>query len=427
MKLSAQQDDALVQVSRWLKSSGDQVFRVFGYAGTGKTTIARLLASEVQESGGLVLFSAFTGKAASVLRSKGCADASTLHSLLYKASETDKTKLQELHRRIKEVDAKLELEDLGEEEAILLSAERRKLLHLFKEERKRTSGPIFGLNDASVVHDAALVVLDEVSMVNSDLARDLLSFGKKVLVLGDPAQLPPVKGTGYFMKDRPNILLTEIHRQARENPILRYATMAREGRSIPYGSEGDGSARKIRKRDTNIHELATRGGQLLIGKNETRRKINRGVREQLGFAGTYPQAGEKLVCLRNDRELGVLNGVLCVAESDVRYDDEEEGLLIDLNYDGNTIPMVPLDPAEFDIYDNPELAEEAAMKNSWDKRRMLQMDFGYALTVHKSQGSEWPVVTLCDDGFGLNMRGNIRNQWLYTAITRAQHQLTIVS
>lgn len=424
MRLSAQQDDAMVQVSRWLKSS-DQVFRLFGYAGTGKTTIARELASEVQSAGGLVLYSAFTGKAASVLRSKGCADASTLHSLLYKASETDETKLQELHRRIKEVDASLSDEQTDEDDIDRLHAERRRLVKLFKEERKRTAGPIFGLNEASIVHEASLVVLDEVSMVNSELGRDLLSFGKKVLVLGDPAQLPPVKGAGFFMQDNPNVLLTEIHRQARDNPILRYATMAREGRTIPYGDEG--AARKIRKKQTNIAELAAEGGQLLIGKNETRRKVNRGVREQLGFHSTYPSAGEKLVCLRNDKEIGVLNGVLCTAASEARYDDEEEGLVIDLEYEGNLIPMVPLDPAEFDIYDNPEMADEVAMRSGWDKRKMLQMDFGYALTVHKSQGSEWPVVTLCDDGFGVGMRGRLREQWLYTAITRAQDKITIIS
>ena len=66
-------------------------------------------------------------------------------------------------------------------------------------------------------------------MVDEDLGRDLLSFGKPVLVLGDPAQLPPVKGGGFFTEAEPDVMLTEVHRQAADNPIIRavHATSAR--------------------------------------------------------------------------------------------------------------------------------------------------------------------------------------------------------
>ena len=81
MQFAPQQDEALKAVSKWLKEGKTPVFRLFGYAGTGKTTLAKHFAEHVD---GDVLFAAFTGKAALVMRSKGCADASTIHSMIYR-------------------------------------------------------------------------------------------------------------------------------------------------------------------------------------------------------------------------------------------------------------------------------------------------------------------------------------------------------
>ena len=81
MELSPQQDEALKAVARWLKAGKPQIFRLFGYAGTGKTTLARYFAEHVD---GQVQFAAFTGKAAQVLRSKGAVNARTIHSLIYR-------------------------------------------------------------------------------------------------------------------------------------------------------------------------------------------------------------------------------------------------------------------------------------------------------------------------------------------------------
>src|SRR6266404_9279040 len=87
---SPEQDAALKAVAEWLKAKPGQgnvplVFRLFGYAGTGKTTLARHLAEGVD---GKVLYAAFTGKAACVMRSKGCRGASTIHRLIYKPPES---------------------------------------------------------------------------------------------------------------------------------------------------------------------------------------------------------------------------------------------------------------------------------------------------------------------------------------------------
>src|SRR6476660_1830889 len=141
------QDNALKSVADWLKAGPGrngtrQVFRLFGYAGTGKTTLARHIA---EDTDGDVKFAAFTGKAASVMRGKGCRGASTIHSLIYRARES------------------------GEEI------------------------PNFDLWDEAPASKAELIIIDECSMVDAELGRDLLSFGVPVLVLGDPAQLPPIR------------------------------------------------------------------------------------------------------------------------------------------------------------------------------------------------------------------------------------------
>ena len=108
--------------------------------------------------------------------------------------------------------------------------------------------PRFALNPQSDAAHAKLIVLDEVSMVGEEMARDLMSFGKPILVLGDPGQLPPIKGEGAFTKDAPDIMLTEIHRQAGESAIIRLATMARQGEPIGFG-QYDTFVWKMRKMD----------------------------------------------------------------------------------------------------------------------------------------------------------------------------------
>ena len=181
---SSHQDAALKAVADWLKAKpgrrdAPQIFRLFGYAGTGKTTLAKHVAEAVD---GKVLYAAFTGKAAQVMRSKGCSGASTIHSLIYKALES-------------------------EEET-----------------------PNFELWDAAPASKAKLIVIDECSMVDAELGRDLMSFGVPLLVLGDPAQLPPISGGGFFTNAEPDVMLGEVHRQAQDDPIVRLSMEVREGK-----------------------------------------------------------------------------------------------------------------------------------------------------------------------------------------------------
>ena len=362
MTWSPQQEAALSAVSDWIRRGEPQVFRLFGYAGTGKTTLAKQLAADID---GDVAFAAFTGKAALVLRAKGCKDARTIHSMIYRLRDAD------------------------------------------------TEEPTFVLHDDSAAAKASLIIIDECSMVDEDLGRDLLSFGKPVLVLGDPAQLPPVKGGGFFTDAQPDMMLTEVHRQAADNPIVRLSMMVREGERIPQGTYGD--SRVMRRADIDSN-LVRRADQVLVGLNRTRRGFNHRMRQLAGHSDPYPQAEEKLVCLRNDKKKGLLNGGVWIVKSAAA---ERNGKLrygvVPEDDPGKKPLRIAVRP---EYFTDGEEAVPPAFRRTSDA-----FDFGYVLTVHKAQGSQWNDVVLFDESGAFREH---RNRWLYTGITRAAETLTIV-
>jgi len=376
LEFSPQQERALQQVGAWLKRKDSKIFRLFGYAGTGKTTLARHIAEGVK---GKVLFGAFTGKAAQVLRAKGAHNARTLHSLIYRPR--------------------------GEEEAADELTGKTSIV------------PTFSLNRESPVAQADLIIVDECSMVDEKLGQDLLSFGTPVLVLGDPGQLPPVSGGGFFTESEPDFLLTEIHRQARDNPIIRLALDAREGRPLELGDYG--AAQVISRRDVDkqhMAEMVLAADQVLVGTNRSRRLYNQRLRDLKEFTASYPQAGDKMVCLRNDPTKGLLNGSLWQVIQSARETVKPGiNLLVRPEEEGGGMVKIKLLKAAFD----PDGAEAP-----WQlKRRYDDFDYGYALTVHKAQGSQWDNVVLFDESYAFR---DSSERWLYTAITRAAEKLTIV-
>lgn len=358
---TSEQERALGAVAAWLKDGRAQVFRLFGYAGTGKSTLARHVAENVD---GDVAFGAFTGKAALVMRSKGCKDARTIHSLIYRATETE------------------------------------------------TEEPSFELNEDSAAAKAALIVIDECSMVDEELGRDLLSFGKKVLVLGDPAQLPPVKGGGFFTEAEPDVMLTEVHRQAAGNPIVRLSMIIREGGRLEQGVYGE---TRVVGKDGLDPALVTGADQVLVGLNRTRRAYNGRLRQLRGFSGELPQSGEKLVCLRNNRKKGLLNGALFTVKSAGAVRRGKVRLLVEAEEAAGKFQRVGVLPQFFD-------GGEAEIPYA-QRRDSDEFDFGYALTVHKAQGSQWDTVALFDESFAFREH---RARWLYTGVTRAAQRLTVV-
>lgn len=350
-----------------------QVFKIFGFAGSGKTTIA---AAKAQSLGSGVLAATFTGKAALVMRKKGF-NCSTIHSLIYVPQMTPILDPQG--------------NPTGEEELG------------------------FVLNEDSDLWNAKLLVVDEVSMVNEALALDLLAFNVPILVLGDPGQLPPVSGTGYFTNGAPDVMLTEIHRQALDNPIIRMSMDIRLGRGVRPGMYGESKVVKRAQLDGSITEhLAV--DQVICGINRTRRGLNSKMRQALGF--TYvgqPEVNDKLICLRNNRKTGLFNGGMWKVMEPPQFDAETFALKLNsLDISGRSANVkVPL---EFFI------GEEEKLPGS-KRRKFEEFDFGYAITAHKSQGSQWDSVLVVNENYCFR---DSAVQWLYTAITRAAERLTLV-
>ena len=396
MKLSSQQAEAMAAVKAWVKEPDHQVFRLFGYAGTGKTTIAKEFASTV---GGQVLYAAFTGKAVMVLQSKGCWPASTIHKLIYVPNDKCTEKLEELELAL------IEEENRDPRDETLIAQLRDDILA----ESDRAKQPSFTRNPDSDLKDTSLLVIDEVSMVGREMAKDLLSYGTKILVLGDPAQLPPVGDKGFFINREPDFLLTEIHRQAQGSPVLHLADLARRGRELPEGATGDSQV--VPKGHLTIADVAE-FDQIIVGTNKARRDINRQVRQHLGRKTHLPEAGDKLIALRNNYERGILNGSLW----EVLYVQHQGDDKIWMQIKGEGGAQVVT------AFTHHFEGREREIR-PWDMKLYEHFDFGYAITCHKAQGSQWGRILVIDESWCF--RADSR-KWLYTAITRAAESVTIV-
>lgn len=361
-KAEGQQVGALKAAAEWLKTPGVQVFYLAGYAGTGKTTLAIEIAKMVK---GSVVFAAFTGKAALVMQSKGCEGASTIHSLIYTIKKSD------------------------------------------------SAIPEFVLNPESPVKEAALVIIDECSMVDEELGRDLLSFGVKVLVLGDPAQLPPVKGAGFFTEGKPDFMLTEVHRQAKGNPIIRMSMDVRAGKELAIGGYGDS---RVMPRGSINSDIVLAADQVLVGKNITRHQYNARIRTLKGFEGMF-RKDDRVVCLKNSRAKGLFNGGIWNVDR-VRKQTELETTMIVSPLDTGAVNM----PTEVCTHHYFAMGRDREL--DWkEARKYEQFDFAYALTCHKAQGSQWDSVLIFDESAVFREDAT---RWLYTAITRAAEKVTVV-
>lgn len=384
MTPSDAQAAAIRQIVEWYRGgrATPQVFYLAGYAGTGKSTIFRAALEELREHGGLKKHATatFTGKAAAVLRKKGNPEARTIHSLIY-----------------------------------------------IRDETSGADNP-WVLNWAGEAADVDLIALDECSMVDKEMGNDVLAFGKKVLVMGDPGQLPPIRGQGFFTSREPDVFLDEVHRQAAESPIIRLATLAREGKQLPLGEwdAGELGCARVLKHDRETQrELYRSDTQALCGLHRVRIGYTQRIRRLRGFEGPRPMPGETLMVRKNDRDLAIFNGTFAgLLEEPRPYqrragDDEGDSRLLHLDIDpedGEPIKGALTDPFLFDRHfgDVPEPRYRKGIQ--W-------MDWGYVITMHSAQGSEWPDVTVVDDG------GSFRedqHRWRYVGLTRASERGTFL-
>ena len=208
-------------------------------------------------------------------------------------------------------------------------------------------------------------------------------------------------------------MLTEVHRQAQDDPIVRLSMQVRDGERLALGEYGLTS---VVQRATFDPQRALETDQILVGRNATRRAYNARLRERRGFDDPLPLTGDKLVCLRNNRRKGLFNGGLWnVAERPTtRRQILRLRLKADEGFAGKGVKVSV----------RPECFTGEIEELDWQVRKKYdEFDFGYVLTVHKAQGSQWDDVVLFDESFAFP---DSRARWLYTGITRAAKRLTVV-
>ena len=409
MKFSPKQAKALDAIARWLADpNAKKTFYLAGAAGSGKSTITKHAVADVR---GRVVHCAPTGKAALVMRRKGCNGARTIHQVMYRPAGDPPSPevIAKLREEVKRLYA------VNEPGARATADKLADQLRRAEEESKR-KGPRFSLNLESDLRYAAVGVVDECSMCDAFMGQDLESFGTKLLVIGDPNQLPPVYGAGYFTSRDPDAYLDEIHRQALDSPILRLADLARRGERLPYGQIGEG-VDVLRYGDPSLEKRALDAEMILVGRNKTRHASNAKIRRLLGRGDMpAPVPGDRVICRRNNHELGLLNGSSWIVDR----------CLPDLEKMMAKIEVVSTEDGkervECETWLHHFMAREDELLGH-QRRDHDEFMYGWAQTVHTAQGGQFDDVLVFDES---KQFGKDAPKHLYTAVTRAAKTLTIV-
>ena len=403
MELSKEQAVVFDAIMYWKNNRHDQqMFLVGGLAGTGKTTLLGKLVDALANEKTRMLCCTFTGKAASVLSKKlNGYPVTTIHKPLYRPIPPDESEVKELEELL--------FDDPDNE-----SLQERKADAV---KRYNEAGVVFDFIGKGNIDSDDLIIIDEASMVSETIRDDLLSTGARILFVGDHGQLPPVKSHRWF-SDYDQVLET-IHRQAADNPIIRLSKIIRE--TGGFGKETKTEGYEIKPFKQVDHAQFNDFGQMLTGKNNTRREINRITRAMKGFDPGGLHSGEKIICLKNQGGKGgedvYLNGVQGVTTSPLNsvFGDD----FINMNYDGELRENVPVYTGHLD--ENYVNVNHPAW---YEIKHLREFDYGYGITVHKSQGSEWDNGLVIDDGMFYNNPED-RKRWLYTAVTRFKEHVVI--
>ena len=393
--LSASQKIALEKAVKWFKQSsrgGSSVFRLFGYAGTGKTSVLKAMIASLGLAMDEVRFVAPTGKAARVMAKAVGAPAETIHAAYYKP--------------------RVIVDDRGNE-----SIDFR-----FRETSE----------------GCKLIVIDECSMVTDEIFNQVVSLGVPIVLLGDPGQLPPVSGSGSATMGSSDVTLTEIHRQSDHSSIVDIAELVRDGKRLDEGDDGAGvrvvEGRRAKGRVEEALRIAGLGvadlasfDQVIVGTNELRANINLLMLEYLGLQAGVPvgHADEKIIVTRNHKDSGFANGdfIRVCREPGRGRLQNKLGNFLDAPV-GVSAEDDPFSEVKADLWLPPFVPGLAV--SAYDKsrsQRCLQADWGWAITAHKSQGSQWKKVLVFDQSSVFRSESR---RWLYTAVTRAREELTVI-
>jgi len=392
MILTKKQEEGLkIAVAR--HRDGEKYTVIAGYAGTGKSTLVRYIIDALNVEESRVCYCAFTGKAAEVLKKKGNKNVATLHRLLY-------------------------------------------------EHIPRPAGGFFRKPKPFIDYD--VVVVDEVSMAPKSLIELLFKHKVYVICLGDPFQLPPIdKDEDNHLLDNPHIFLDEIMRQEEDSEIIQLTMKIRNQEPIDYFNGNE--IKIIPYSDLNTGVLQW-GDQVLTATNAKRRAINNQMRALEGRTGE-PVDGDKIICLRNywdDSSLNgdaLINGTIGILQNSFRtWREIPRFVQSDIRkFDVLVGDLVV--PETNDVYQMTEMDRQmiitgekccdwrlsyklGKLRSKYGEIVPKEFTYAYAITTHKSQGSEWDKVVVLEEKFPFDKNEHAR--WLYTACTRASEKLVLV-
>lgn len=321
-----------------------QIITLGGLAGVGKSTIINILNKKLKNFAVV----AYTGKATNVLRQKGIKQAQTIHNAIYKPiTENEETNWIKIDRY-----------ELG--------------------------------------FDGFIV--DEASMVGKEIHEDLASYEKPIIYIGDHGQLEPI-GSKFNLMENPDYKLETIHRNAGE--IAHFANHLRMGKK-PSSFKSEKKVIIIDK-NTITEEDYCNCDQIICAFNKTRAKINELVRENLGISNKMLDIGEKIICLKNNKNLKIFNGMQGVVKKIYKNnrinficgDEVFKKILIDYNQFGK-------EKNEFDFHDDEN-----------------PFDYAYAITAHKAQGDSFNRVIVIEE----RCDKWDHKKWSYTSASRAKKLL----
>jgi exodeoxyribonuclease-5 len=407
---SEDQADAINRAERWYRDPGQRwrPFVLRGGAGTGKTSVAQAIAQRCAP--GRTLFLAPTGKAVQVLAAKGCTPAATIHSSIYHVGAEREEAIKMAVAKVERLTAALATGHDRHVAAELVHA--REWLKLLRSPqwtlREQLRDPTPYGTGLGFVPD--LLVVDESSMVDPELAGGISSFGIPTVALGDPYQLPPVSGRAGYPQAA-DVTLSTIHRYGESAPLLDLATAAREGKPLPEWTGPESTAGVWRgPRPAGGWLSLITFDQIIVGTNRTRWAAINAIRTAQGRKSGIPEVGDPIMALRNDAAQGAVNGQL-TRVGRAAYDSRTRAWVIDTLDGQRWLTHVG------------GLVDQAGQELATADRAVLPVTFAHAITAHKSQGSEWPSVAVVDESGTFR---DARRNWLYTAVTRASARCLVL-
>ena len=394
MELNDKQKQGLdIAVDRYKRKERYTV--ISGYAGTGKSTLVKFIVAALPNINPDedVIYTSFTGKATQVLQKKGNKNVSTLHKLLF-------------------------------------------------ESIPKPDGTFFRKPVEFIPYK--IVIVDECSMVQKELLQRLIKYNVHIICLGDPGQLPPInKNEDNHLLDHPHIFLDEIMRQEAESEIINLTMDIRAGKPlIRY----QGKEVQVLNKDELTTGMLLWADQIICAKNETRIALNNQMRDLLGRSGG-PQDGDKVICLKNNWDIysvndnPLVNGTIGYLKDSfstyinlprqITSDGQPKKLdILTANFISDTEEDYGILNMDKQLITTgvPGLDWKTSYKmgRNWRFQDKIpdQFTYGYAITCHKSQGSEWDNVLVIEEGFPFEKEEH--KQWLYTAATRAAKKLVII-